>query len=215
MNSLNSSQFEYSGAFACVTNGAPYQLIEGNKIHKTAIINWNYVKIGVGNIFGPNCIIGEDAQHGIMSTSGKVHIGNNNIFREFSCVNRPTTLSEATVVGDRNYFMTSSMVHHDCIIENDVTLCSNAALGGGVTVMNGANLGMNCSVHQFQVIGSYSIIGMNSCVIKKSRVLPGRKHAGTPVKEIGINSIGLKRLNITTEKLKSEEQRFRSLIKRN
>ena len=40
-------------------------------------------------------------------------------------------------------------------------------LGGNVMVMNGAQLGIRTSVHQNQVIGSYSMIGMNSIITKK------------------------------------------------
>ena len=52
--------------------------------------------------------------------------------------------------------MTYAVVHHDCVLEDDVTISSNVCLGGNVIVMRGANLGMNSSVHQFKTVGSFS-----------------------------------------------------------
>ena len=59
--------------------------------------------------------------------------------------------------------LSSAMVHHDCLIEDDVTMSSNAAAAGNVIIMRGANLGINAAIHQFKVIGSFSMIGMNAC----------------------------------------------------
>ncbi len=74
--------------------------------------------------------------------------------------------------------------------------------------MRGANIGMNASVHQFKTIGSYTMLGMNGCVIKGSNIRPGRKFVGVPVRDIGSNSIGLSRAKITENLLQIENQRF-------
>ena len=184
----------------------------GNKVHRLALVNWDFVEIGQGNTFGPNCVIGQDAQHLAYETAGKVIIGDNNTFREFVCIDRPTSMTEKTVIGDGNYFMSGSIIHHDCEIEDNVVICSNVSIAGNVTIMKGANLGMNASIHQFQVVGSYTMIGMNSCIIKKSRAFPGEKFAGSPIKKIGKNSIGLKRSKVTSKILESETQRYLELL---
>ena len=49
-----------------------YKIIEGNKVHKTAIINWKKLVIGKGNIFGPYSIIGTDAQWPGNKSFGKI-----------------------------------------------------------------------------------------------------------------------------------------------
>ena len=49
--------------------------------------------------------------------------------------------------------------------------------------MEGAQLGIRSSIHQNQIIGSYSIIGMNSFVTKKLKVEPGFKFYGKPAKK--------------------------------
>ena len=58
--------------------------------------------------------------------------------------------------------------------------------------MNGAQLGIKTIIHQNQVIGSYTMIGMGSIVTKKKKLLPGYIFFGKPVKKKGINKIGLK-----------------------
>ena len=185
-----------------------YELVDGNFVHQTAQINWDRVDIGVGNKIGPFCVIGGEAQHRHYLSCGKISIGDDNIFHEHVSVNLPTKISKNTKIGDRCFFMTSSVVHHDCLIEDDVTISSNVSLAGSVIVMRGANIGMNASVHQFKTIGSYTMIGMNGCVIKGSNVRPGRKFAGVPVRDIGNNSIALSRAKVTNKLLQIENHRF-------
>ena len=77
-----------------------------------------------------------------------------------------------TIIGDNNYIMNSSTIDHDCYIENNVVMSSNVILGGGVRVMNGAQLGIKTIVHQNQIIGSFSMIGMGSIITKKKIFSP-------------------------------------------
>ena len=188
-----------------------YDLIKGNYVHKSAIVDWDNITIGVENIFCPMAIIGASAQHKYYESSGKIHIGNKNVFSEFCLISRPTLMSKKTTIADGNYFMSNSVIHHDCKIENDAIICSNASIAGNVRLMNGVYLGQNSSVHQFQIIGSYSILGMNSCVTKKSNILPGRKYVGVPCRDIGQNQVGLNRNNISKEHLIQEVSRFKRL----
>ena len=37
--------------------------IKGNRVHSTAVINWDQLEIGTGNEIGPYVCIGTDAQH--------------------------------------------------------------------------------------------------------------------------------------------------------
>lgn len=188
-----------------------YDLIKGNYVHKNAIVYWDNITIGVENIIGPMAIIGASAQHKYYESSGKIHIGNKNVFSEFCLISRPTLMTKKTTIADGNYFMSNSVIHHDCKIENDAIICSNVSIAGNVRLMNGVYLGQNSSVHQFQIIGSYSILGMNSCVTKKSHILPGRKYVGVPCRDIGQNQVGLNRNNISKEHLIQEVSRFKRL----
>ena len=73
-----------------------------------------------------------------------------------------------TFIGNSNYIMNSTTIDHDCYIEDNVILSSNVVLGGNVYIMKGAQLGIRTIVHQNQVIGSYSMIGMGTLITKKT-----------------------------------------------
>tara|TARA_A100001011_G_C14229247_1_gene808024 strand:+ start:676 stop:1275 length:600 start_codon:yes stop_codon:yes gene_type:complete len=190
-----------------------FKKIKGNLVHKSSIINWDKVKIGIGNIIGPNVIIGTEAQHPYEKSNGKILIGNHNIFREFTTIHLPTKIKKVTMVGDNCFFMTLSHIAHDCIVEDGVIFSNNVTLGGNTHVMKKSQLGFNVTVHQNQVIGSYSMIGMSSVITKKIKIKPGYIYAGNPVKKISINKFGIKKKNVSGNDLKKEVKRFYSLIK--
>ena len=123
-----------------------------------------------------------------------------------------TNKVKKTYIGNDNYFMNSTTIDHDCYIENSVVFSSNVVLGGNVYIMEGAQLGIKVSVHQNQVIGSYSMIGMHSFITKKNKIEPGYVYFGKPVKKIKKNFVGLKRNNISIKKIKLEHKRFNELI---
>ena len=190
-----------------------FKKVKGNLVHKTAIVNWKLVSMGKNNIIGPYVVIGTEAQHTHGKSDGRIKIGNNNIFREFSTVHLPTKLKKITHIEDNCYFMTLSHIAHDCIVEDGVIFSNNVTLGGNTYVMKKSQLGFNVTVHQNQVIGSYSMIGMSSVITKKIKIKPGFIFAGNPAKKISINKIGIKRKNVSKNDLKKEEKRFYSLIK--
>jgi UDP-N-acetylglucosamine acyltransferase len=191
-----------------------YKKIKENIVHPTAIIDWKNVILGKNNIIGPYVVIGNHAQHPKQKSFGKITIGNNNTFNEYCNVHLPTKLSLETLIGNNNYFMNSTTIDHDCIIEDNVILSSNVILGGNVHIMKGAQLGIRTSVHQNQIIGSYTMIGMNSVITKNKTIIPGYVYFGNTVKKIKINTIGLKRNKINSDILKKENIRFMKLNKK-
>lgn len=188
-----------------------YVEIKGNLIHKTAVIDWDYVEIGIGNKIGPYVCIGEDAQHPTEKSDGIVKIGNNNVLREYITIHRPTSLTKLTSVGNNCYFMEGSHVGHDCTVEDRVRLSNKAILSGHVHVMTGAVLGLGALVHQSQIIGSYTMLGMGAVIPKKLSVTPGYTFVGNPAKLLKKNIIGLDRNSITEDMLKIETDRFLQL----
>ena len=191
-----------------------FKKIKGNLIHKTAIINWSKVKIGKNNIIGPYCIIGSDAQHTTDKSLGFISIGNSNIIREFTTIHLPTHLKKKTIIGSNCNLMTMSHVAHDCIIEDDVVFSNNVTLGGNTHVMKKSQLGFNTIVHQNQVIGSFSMIGMGSIIPKKIKILPGYIYYGNPVKRKKKNSLGFKKKGISKLDIANETNRFIKIIKK-
>ena len=68
-----------------------YQKKKGNLIHKTAVINWKNLKIGINNKIGPYVVIGGEAQHPRKKSNGIIYIGDNNVFNEYCNVHLPTS----------------------------------------------------------------------------------------------------------------------------
>ena len=184
---------------------------KGNLIHRSALINWKNVEMGKNNIIGPYVVIGNVAQHPRLKSNGKIVIGNNNTFNEFTNVHLPTILRKKTIIGNNNYFMDSVTIDHDCIIEDNVILSSKVVLGGNVHIMKGSQLGIKASIHQNQVIGSFCMVGMHSFVTKKLNLLPGYIYYGKPAKKKNKNLVGLKRNNITSKILKNETNRYKKI----
>jgi len=185
---------------------------KNNSIHPTALINWEKIQIGNGNIIGPYVCIGLDPLTYSQESDGIIKIGDNNIIREFTTIQLPTKDSKITQVGNNNFLMSNTHISHDCKIENDITLAIGVVLNGQVNVMVGSYIGSGVVAHQYQTIGSYSIVGMNSTITKKSEIKPGGKYIGSPAKYIGINQVGLDRFNVSKEELDNQSLRYRCLI---
>ena len=58
------------------------------------------------------------------------------------------------------------MIAHDCIVRESSQISSGVSLGGGDTVGAGVFIGMNACVKEKTKIGSHSIIGMGSVVLR-------------------------------------------------
>ena len=190
-----------------------FKKIKGNLVHKTAVINWKKIKIGKGNIIGPYVVIGNMPQWKDKKAVGKIVIGNKNIINEYCNIHLPTNLKKKTYIGNNNYLMNSTTVDHDCHIENHVTLSSNVILGGNVHIMKNSTIGIKSVIHQNQVVGSYTMIGMGSIVTKKIELKPGYVFYGKPVKKVKKNIIALNKYKINYKILKNELNRFNKIRK--
>jgi len=190
-----------------------FKKIKGNLVHKTAVVNWKEIKIGKGNIIGPYVVIGNMPQWKDKKTVGKIVIGNKNIINEYCNIHLPTNLKKKTYIGNNNYLMNSTTVDHDCHIENHVTLSSNVILGGNVHIMKNSTIGIKSVIHQNQVVGSYTMIGMGSIVTKKIELKPGYVFYGKPVKKVKKNIIALNKYKINYKILKNELNRFNKIRK--
>ena len=189
-----------------------FKKIKGNFVHSTAVINWKSLIIGIGNTIGPYVIIGNQAQWKNKKNIGKIIIGNNNVFNEYTNIHLPTSLKRKTFIGNNNYIMNSTTIDHDCYLEDDIVLSSNVILGGNIHIMKNANLGIKTIVHQNQVIGSFSMIGMGSIITKKKKIFPGYIYYGKPVKKVKKNLLSLKKNKINNKKLKIEHLRFKKIL---
>lgn len=198
-----------------------------NFIHPTAIIEDsvelgfdNYigpycyidknVKIGNSNVFEPFCSIGGSAEHkDYFGKCGHLKIGNNCFFKNYVSIDVGT--EKTTEIKDDVLIFSNSHISHDNVIENNVVISSNVTTGGRVYIMKCANVGMGAIIHQYSVIGSYSMLGMGSIVSKKSKIEPGLIYFGNPAYPKRKNTIALNKYNIDTGKIMLERERWLKL----
>jgi len=156
--------------------------------------------IGERNVIYPFVSIGSPPQDiGYRGEETRVIVGNDNLIREFTTVNRATTKQDwQTVVGNENYFMAYSHIAHDCVIGSKIVMGNAATLGGHVSVGDRAIFGGMVAVHQFVRIGAYAFLGGKAGIDRD--VPPFMIVAGERAKLYGVNQRGLTRLGWPKEK---------------
>lgn len=155
----------------------------GNKIYPNTII-YGPIEIGNNNIIGPNVVIGmfgQDTRNSRYDSSDSfIRIGNNNIIREFTSIQKPC-YRDITELGNDIYLMQSVHIPHDAIIEDQVVITPMCVLAGISRIMKGANLGMGATVNQYCIVGPYSIVATGAAAMKNvkpfSRFIPGKENS--------------------------------------
>jgi len=164
---------------------------EGNEIGPYSVL-YGPLKIGNGNWIGPHVTIGTPGQDTrnprYDSSQSRIEIGNENIIREYTAIQKPC-YKDITRIGNRVFLMQSVHVPHDAIIQDDVVITPMVVMGGIVRVLSGANLAVGCSVHQYSIIGHYSIVAMGAALTKNLR--PFSKYV--PGREISVNEYAVKK----------------------
>ncbi|MBM3252778.1 MAG: acyl-ACP--UDP-N-acetylglucosamine O-acyltransferase [Candidatus Omnitrophica bacterium] len=154
---------------------------------------------------GKNCKIFSNSIIGEMPQDLKfkdektfLKIGDNNIIREFVTIHLGTEEGgKTTVIGNNNLIMAYSHIAHDCKIGDNVIIANAAMFAGHVHIEDNATIGGMVAIHQFVRVGRYAIIGGNSRVMQD--IPPFSLAAGQPADVVGLNSIGLRRANVSPE----------------
>ena len=137
-----------------------------NKIYENCIIYPN-TKIGNNNIILNNNKIGElGVQSNVNYENFEfkyngLEIGNNNFFHINNIIYNG--FEDKTIIGNNNKFLSEVSIHHDTLIKNNVILYPRAIVAGLCKLLDYSVMGMNSSIQQRQVLGQYSMIGMNNC----------------------------------------------------
>lgn len=185
---------------------------ENNEIHPTVIITGDVrlgkgnvilpntviigpTEIGDNNIIGPNVVIGSPGQDTrnprYDSSNAKIKIGNNNIIREFTAIQKPC-YKEITELGNDIFLMQSVHIPHDAYIEDKVVITPMCVLAGITKILKAANIGMGSTINQYCVVGQYSIVGTGSAVMKNIRPFSKYVSGNEPkVNTYALNKFGL------------------------
>ena len=193
------------GPFAII--GDHCEVGEGCVIAARATLE-RHVKLGRGVRIGAGSVIGGDPQDlKFRGETTTVDIGDRTVVREYTTINRGTSESQCTTVGEDCFLMTYVHLAHDCHLGNGVIISNATQLAGHVTIEDRAIISGLVAVHQFVRIGTYSFIGGASRVPKD--VPPFLKAVGNPVKLYGLNSVGLRRAGFDPLVLRELKRAYR------
>jgi UDP-N-acetylglucosamine acyltransferase len=154
------------------------QMGDGNDILPHSVLI-GPLRLGDNNVIGPFVTIGspgaDTRDRRYDCGNARIEIGSDNIIREYTAIQKPR-YRPITSIGNRCFLMQSVAVQHDATVQDDVVVTAMVALGGIVTVLRGASLAMGCTIHQYSVVGHYSIASMGAPVLKNippfSRYIP-------------------------------------------
>ena len=133
-------------------------------------------------------------------------IGDSTIIREFCTLNRGTKDKGKSEIGNNCLLMAYVHIAHDCLIGDHSILANGVQLGGHVEIGKNVTIGGMTPVHQFCKIGDYSFIGGGLRIVQD--VPPYILAMGEPLQFSGLNSIGLRRKNFSTETRKQIKQAY-------
>lgn len=160
------------------------------------------VKVGIGSVLG-----GDPQDLKFRGEHTTVEIGDNTTIREYATINRGTSHSLRTAVGQNCFIMSYVHLAHDCQVGDNVIISNGTQLAGHVIVESRAILSGLVAVHQFTKIGRFAFVGGCSRVAKD--VPPFVKAVGNPIRLYGLNKVGLERNGFSPEVIRELKRAYR------
>ena len=198
------------GPYAVI--GAGVVLADGVVVGPHAVITGN-TRIGERTRIHAHVAIGGDPQdqkHDL-AVATRLEIGADNVFREGATAHRGSSGGRGvTTIGDRNYFMCSTHVAHDCVIGSDCTFANFAAVAGHVIVGDGVVFGGLAGVHQHARVGRLAMIGAGA--ICTQDVPPFTLAQGDRARLYGLNIVGLRRAGLEGVPVTALKSAWRTLF---
>jgi UDP-N-acetylglucosamine acyltransferase len=138
-------------------------------------------------------------------------IGEGTVIRECVTANLASDEGETTRIGSHCLVMAYAHVAHNSVVGDRVILANGVQLAGYVTVEDYAIVGGLVPVHQFVRIGAHAMVG-GGCRVPQD-VAPFVRAAGSPLKPIGLNAVGLTRRGFPVERIAELKQAYRLLFR--
>lgn len=195
----------------------PWCVIEDDVVIGNGCKLWQNVyvasgtQIGENNIIHMGAVIGHEPQH--LSYKGEktsLKIGDGNTIREYVTIHRAFTEGAHTIIGDKNYFMASAHVGHDCKVGNEIVMCNASLLGGHVEVEDKVFIGGGAAAHQFTRIGTLAMVGGLTRVVQD--VLPYTL-LECDAEVCGLNLVGIRRSDLS-QQAKSQIKEIYNIVYR-
>jgi UDP-N-acetylglucosamine acyltransferase len=177
------------GPYAVI--GPQVRVGAGSRIGPHVVIDGR-VRIGRDNRIFPGACIGLEPQD--LKYTGdptEVVIGDGNTIRECVTINRATTDSQQTRIGDGNLLMAYSHLGHNCELGDRIVIANGVAVAGHVVIGDRAVIGGVLGIHQFVQIGTLAMVGGMSRIERD--VPPFTLVEGHPSRVRALNKIGLRR----------------------
>lgn len=184
------------------------------RVHARAVV-WFNTTIGEDNEIYPCAVLGGDPQDRAYDPEnpGAVEIGNRNIFREGSSVNRSTHPGPHTVVGDDNFLMASAHLGHNVRIGNRNILSNTACIAGHGHLGSGCVLSAAALIHQFCTVGDGVMFQGLSAIsqhVPPYVIVPGKNMIS------GLNRVGIRRNpDISVEDAAQIKEAYRAIYRDN
>ena len=184
-------------------------IIGNNTFIDSHVVIDGHTVIGERNRIFPYVSIGLPPQDiGYEDEVTLVEIGNDNVIREYTSINRATTKqNRVTKIGNNNYLMAYCHVGHDCMLGDNIIMANLANLGGHSVIGDHANLGGLVATHQFVKIGTHAFIGGMSAV--SLDIPPYMMAVGNRAKLYGLNINGLRRNGFAKETINGLKRAYR------
>ena len=168
-----------------------------------------YTTLGQNNLVDAFAVLGGCPQDYKFDPSSVTYlrIGDDNIFREGVTISRATGQGNATVVGNKTYWMANAHAGHNAVIEDEAILVNGCAVGGHASIGRKANLSAHSLVHQFCWVGEMTMLQGNAGT--STHVPPYVILAGIN-RIVGLNVVGLRRAeHLTGEDVHQIKEAFR------
>lgn len=196
------------GPFAVV--GARAVIGAGSRLAAHACVRPDAV-LGRQVFVDSHAVIGGDPQvRGFdPSVASRVEVGDRTVFREYVTVHRGSKPGSVTRIGSDGFFMATTHVAHDCVIEDFVTFANGGAVAGHVFVGAHAFVSGNSGIHQFCRIGTGAIV---SGVSYMSLDVPPYCMAAERNAVIGLNRVGMRRRGIPAASIQDVKDCYRAVF---
>lgn len=191
--------------------GAGVTLGDKVKIMSHVVIDGN-TTIGAGCTLFPFSCVGTKTQD-LKYTGAKtfVTIGERTTLREYVTVHSSTIEGETTRVGSDCSILAYCHIAHECKVGNGVIMSNCSQLAGHVTIEDDVGMGGMVGVHQFVRIGKMAFVGGFTRIAQD--VPPFFIVEGNPAVARGVNSVGLKRRDITADVRERLKDAYRILFR--